>query len=156
MIFFEISGRSPRESWAAVPVNVMSACMWTLVVAASTGSSHDVMFAVAAPLPLASIPLAARTTRCAASSRWSMCTDPANESFTGPNATFTFPFQVVSSTCSVSSAPGMHGAIFSTSSRYAHNGSTGCATTNSFSMSIPTSCESATVPDAARSGARLG
>ena len=134
--FLEISGSKPRESCAAAPVRVMSACIFTVVAPSSVGSSHDVTLAVAAPLPFCSMPLAARTTRCAASSRSCIVTCPANESFTGPKAMFTLPFQFVSSTVSVSSAPGMHGATFSTSSRYAQTTSAGRATVNSFSISI--------------------
>ena len=63
------------------------------------------------------MPLAESTTRCAASSRLSIVTVPANAMLTGPNLALSLPFQFLSSTTSVSSAPGMHGAIFSTSSR---------------------------------------
>ena len=73
--------------------------------------------ALAAPLPFCSMPLAVNTTRCASSSRSVIATVPANASETGPNFAFSLPFQFLSSTVSVSSAPGMQGAIFSTSSR---------------------------------------
>ena len=42
---------------------------------------------------------------------------PANVMLTGPNLALSLPFQLWSSTISVNSAPGMQGAIFSTSSR---------------------------------------
>ena len=73
--------------------------------------------AFAAPLPFASMPLACSTARCASSSRSVISTVPANDSATGPNFTLTLPFQCWSSIVSVSSAPGMHGAMRSTSSR---------------------------------------
>ena len=73
--------------------------------------------ASAAPLPFCSVPFACRTTRCAASSRSSIDTEPANDIETGPNFMLSLPFQLRSSTVSVSSAPGMHGATWWTSRR---------------------------------------
>ena len=55
--------------------------------------------------------------RWAASSRSWTVTVPANDMLTGPNFAFSLPFQFLSSTTSVSSAPGMQGAMRSTSSR---------------------------------------
>ena len=49
MSFFEISGSRPRESWAAAPVRVMSAVIFTVVSPSPAGSSHDVTVAFAAP-----------------------------------------------------------------------------------------------------------
>ena len=116
--FFEISGSKPRDICAAAPVSVMSACILTVVLPGSAaGSSHDVTEAFAAPLPFCSMPVALSTTRCAASSRSCIDTVPANDIDTGPNFAWTVPFHVRSSIVSFSSAPGMHGAIFSTSSR---------------------------------------
>jgi hypothetical protein len=63
------------------------------------------------------MPLAASTTLWAWSSRSCIVTVPANDSDTGPSFMLTLPFHVVSSTTSVSSAPGMHGATRSTSKR---------------------------------------
>ncbi len=133
---FEISGSRPRESCAAAPVSVMSACIFTVVWSPSPGSSQEVTVAFAAPLPLASMPLAFSTTRWASSSRDSIVTEPANDIETGPNFAFSLPFQLVSSTTSVSSAPGMQGAIFSTSRRVAQSTSGGVDTVNSFSISM--------------------
>ena len=94
----------------------MSASMKTCVPS-SPGSIQEVTVAFAAPLPFCSMPLACNFTRCAASSRSSIATVPANDIETGPNFMLSLPFQLRSSTVSVSSAPGMHGATFSTSSR---------------------------------------
>ncbi len=92
--FFEISGSSPRESWAAAPVRVMSAVIFTVVSASvGPGSNQLVTLALAAPFPFCSIPLAVRTTRCASSSRSVISTVPANDIPTGPNFAFSLPFQ---------------------------------------------------------------
>ncbi len=116
--FLEISGSSPRDICAAAPVSAMSAVIFTVVSASvAPGSSQEVTVALAAPLPFCSMPLAVSTTRLASSSRSAIFTSPANDIETGPNFMFSLPFQWVSSTVSVSSAPGMQGAIFSTSSR---------------------------------------
>jgi hypothetical protein len=94
----------------------MSAASFTSVPSFPS-SSHDVTDAFAAPLPFCSVPLAASFTRWAASSRSSIRTVPANDIATGPNFTFTLPRHELSSIVSVSSAPGRHGAIVSTSRR---------------------------------------
>jgi len=113
----------------------MSACILTFVCPASApGSSQDVTDASAAPFPFCSMPLARSTTLWAAS-RDSIVTVPANDIDTGPNFAWSTPLQLWSSITSVSSAPGMHGATFSTSSRYAHTPSAGAPTVNSFSIS---------------------
>jgi hypothetical protein len=113
---FETSGSRPRDSCAAAPVSVISACIFT-AVPASTASSQEVTLASAAPLPFCSVPFACRTTRWAASSRSSNVTDPENDIETGPNFMVSLPFQLRSSIVSVSSAPGMHGATLWTSRR---------------------------------------
>ena len=57
--FLEISGSSPRDSCAAAPVSVMSASIFTRGLGVGgPGSSHEVTFAFAAPLPFCSMPLA--------------------------------------------------------------------------------------------------
>src|SRR3990172_7990851 len=128
------SGSRPRDSCATEPVSWISARIFT-VVSSDPGSSQLVMTAFAAPLPLASMPLACRTTRWAWSSRSSIATVPANASEIGPSFMLTLPFQVFSSIVSVSSEPCMHGAVRSTSSSYAQSWSTGALTVNSFSIS---------------------
>ena len=113
----------------------MSERMWTVVPSSPAGSSHDSTFAFATPFPRCSLPFAESFARCAASSRSSITTVPLNVICTGPNFTRTLPFQVRSSTTSVSSAPGMHGAIRSTSWMNAHRRSTGVWTVKLSSIS---------------------
>jgi hypothetical protein len=133
---FDTSGRSPRDICAAAPVIVMSERMRTVVPSSPAGSSHDSTFAFATPLPRCSVPLPDSFARCPMSSFSSITTVPLNAICTGPNFTWTSPFQVRSSTISVSSAPGMQGAISSTSWMNAHKRSTGVRTVKLSSISI--------------------
>src|SRR6266508_549144 len=135
--FEETSCIIPRENWATAPVTVMSWENFTLVSPSAAASAHAVTRAVAEPLPRCSMPLAFSTTLWPASSRSCTCTVPANDSDTGPSFTVSLPLKWVSSTTSVSCAPGMHGAIFSTSRMYSHTRSSGAGTVKSFSISMP-------------------
>src|ERR1700730_8227477 len=95
----------------------------------------EVTFMVAWPLPFSSDPDASITIRLADSFRSTIWAVPANCIFTGPILVVTRPLYT-SPLTSVSSAPGMQGAIRGTSCMCFHTCSSGAATSNSLSISI--------------------
>ena len=96
-------------------------------------SSLDSTVARACPRPRASRPVADSFTVRVASSASSRATSVRNVSEIGPSFTFILAFQWVSSTASVSSAPGMQGTTRGTSSSRSHAASGEAGTSNEFS-----------------------
>src|SRR3954470_8176008 len=99
------------------------------------------MVALALPWPLVSRPSARSTARPAASSCSTKVSLPLYWEVIGPTFTLTMP-RYSSPSISCSSAPGMHGAMRSTSVRSVHASCRGTPTRNSFVNSISRSLRS--------------
>src|SRR5262245_22647833 len=125
----ETSASTPRPNWATRPVMVRSVTT-AILVPSPSGSSCAVMVALALPWPLVSRPSARSTARCAASSFSTKRAAPLYCAVMGPTLTLTMP-RYSSPSISWSCAPGMHGAIRSTSVSTSHACSTGTPTRNS-------------------------
>src|SRR5579884_9998 len=128
------SASTPLPNWATLPVTDRSVTIETLVPAPS-GASTAVMVALALPWPRVSRPSALSTAFLAVSSRSTKRAAPLYWALMGPTFTLTTP-RYSSPSTSCSSAPGMQGAIRSTSVRTAHASSTGTDTRNSLVSSI--------------------
>src|SRR5687767_1331532 len=128
------SASTPRPNCATLPVTARSVTTATRVPSPS-GCSDAVMVALALPWPRVSRPSARSTARWAASSRSTNVAVPLYCAVIGPTLTFTTP-RYSSPSTSCSSAPGMHGAMRSTSVSTAHARSTGTLTRNSLVSSI--------------------
>src|SRR5262245_14432893 len=129
---------TPRPYCATAPDSVRLVCTSTLDPSPA-GSSRKREAALAPPRPFASVPCAATRAVWAASSICSNLTMPAKVKATGPSRTPILPLYVFWSTTSVSSAPGMHGAMRWMSSSTFHASSGGSGTSNELSNSIPRS-----------------
>ena len=98
-----------RPSWATWPEKCRSVSMCTRVPPPSIPVSCEATVPSAPPFPRVSRPLTASVTLRAASSRSTSFTSTRNCIPTGPSLTPISAFQVLSSTTSLSFAPGMHG-----------------------------------------------
>src|SRR5262245_43666418 len=136
---------TPRPYCATDPDSARSVCTSTFEPLA-TGSSRKLAVALAPPRPLASVPCAFTRARWLALSISSNVTVPAKVSATGPSRTPILPLQVLSSTTSVSSAPGIQGAMRLMSIRTGQACAGGSGTSKELSNSTETgSCHHASV-----------
>src|SRR5687767_1549806 len=136
------SASTPRPNWATLPVTARSVTTCTAVPSPSA-VSVAVMVALALPWPRVSRPSARSTARWASSSRSTNVALPLYCAVMGPTFTLTTP-RYSSPSISCSSAPGMHGAMRSTSVSTAHACATGTLTRNSLVSSIaagPPGCQ---------------
>src|SRR5690606_26340989 len=132
--FDDTSAITPRPNWATRPVTVRSVTTDTAVPSPS-GWSWAVMVAAALPWPRVSRPSARSTIRRAASSFSTNRAAPLYWAVTGPTFTLTMP-RYSSPSTSWSCAPGMQGAISSTSVSTSQARSTGTPTRKSFVSSM--------------------
>lgn len=132
--FLLTSSIMPLPNCAILPVIVRRVSTVT-VVASPSGTSRAVIRASALPWPRASRPRARSTAVRLPASCSSKAAVPLYWTVTGPTFTFTRPLYV-SPSRPVSWAPGMHGAIRSTSVSSAHAWSGGRLTRNSLVKSI--------------------
>ncbi len=131
----DTSCMTPRPNWATLPVTVRSVAIFTSVCPPPWSDRSAVTVALALPWPRVSRPDAFSTMRRAASSAVSMVAAPLYCAVIGPTFTFTMP-RYSSPSISCSSAPGMQGAIRSTSSRNFQASSMGSATRKVSSISM--------------------
>src|SRR5438067_841535 len=127
---------TPRPNWATRPVTVRSVVTVTLVPSPSA-TRRAVIVALALPWPRVSRPSARSTALPPASSRSTKVALPLYWAVMGPTFTLTMP-RYSSPSISCSSAPGMHGAMRSTSVSRAQASCLGTGTRNSLvnSMSL--------------------
>jgi trimeric autotransporter adhesin len=129
----ETSAITPRPNWAILPLIVRSVSMATRVAPSPASVRVAVTVAEAFPWPRVSRPSALRTILRPTSSTSAKRTAPLYWAVMAPSFTLTMP-RYSSPATSWSSAPGMHGAIRSTSSRTFHASSAGRLTVKLFSM----------------------
>ena len=132
------STMTPRPNCAGLPVIARSVVTLTLVEDPPSSCSCAVIVALAVPLPRASLALASITARRADSSFSLNRAVPAYVTWIGPTFTFTLP-TIVSPSNDSTVAPGMHGAMRSTSSSTSQACATGTGTLNSCSSCIAVS-----------------
>jgi hypothetical protein len=125
---------TPRPNWAGRPVTFMAVWMSTLVPVGS-GASVAVTSAEAVPAPRVSLPEASSATRRASQLRSVNFAVPRYCSETGPTLIFIRPLTTSPSTSSTV-APGMQGAIRSTSRSTSQACSGGTGTVKELSNSI--------------------
>ena len=130
----DTSAMTPRPNCATLPVMLRSVSMLTVVLVPS-GTRVAVTVADALPCPRVSRPLAEMTARCADSSTSVKRAVPLYCAVIGPTFTFTTP-RYSSPSTSCNCAPGMQGAMRSTSVSTLHAVVGGTATRKSFVSSI--------------------
>ena len=127
---------TPRPNWAGRPVTFIVVCMLTWVPdPEGSGTMEARTVADAVPAPRVSLPDASTTATRASGSRSMNFAVPLYVSETGPTLTLIRPLTTSPSTSSTV-APGMQGAIRSTSSRTSQAWSGGTGTVKEWSSSI--------------------
>src|SRR5206468_8505871 len=151
------SANTPRPNCATLPVTAKSVATVTFVPLPSE-TSVAVMVALALPCPRVSRPSARRTALWAVSSFSTKVAFPLYWAVIGPTLTFTMP-RYSSPSISCSWAPGMQGAMRSTSVSSTQASSTPTGTTNSLLSSMaqpPSGGRSARPGEAGASGHLTG